>query len=75
MRNAGGAVGPNLDSLIALDYFLGTLEDVLVVQHTGKYTKATYIHGLAGTSGPGVRRNWLMHIRLWCIAYERTSHS
>ncbi|ROW07229.1 hypothetical protein VMCG_03778 [Cytospora schulzeri] len=34
VRNAGGAVGPNLESLIALDYYLGTLEDVLVIQHT-----------------------------------------
>lgn len=35
VRNAGGSVGSALDSLIALDYFIGTFEDIFVIQHTG----------------------------------------
>lgn len=35
VRTGGGAVAPNLDYLIGLDYLLGGFEDVLVIQHTG----------------------------------------
>lgn len=35
VRNGGGAVGPQLHILLAMDHFLGTLEDVFVIQHTG----------------------------------------
>ncbi|KAJ4390627.1 hypothetical protein N0V93_004224 [Gnomoniopsis smithogilvyi] len=34
IRNAGGAVAPALPSLIALDYFFGSFEDILIIQHT-----------------------------------------
>ncbi|CAN8102297.1 unnamed protein product [Discula destructiva] len=34
VRNGGGAVAPNLNSLIALDSFLGSFEDIFVIQHT-----------------------------------------
>lgn len=36
IRNGGGAVAPALSSLIALDYLLGSFEDVFVIQHTGQ---------------------------------------
>lgn len=37
VRNGGGAVGSQLQILLAMDYFLGTLEDVFVIQHTGMF--------------------------------------
>jgi hypothetical protein len=35
VRSGGGAVEPQLHALPAMDYFLGTLEDIFVIQHTG----------------------------------------
>jgi hypothetical protein len=35
VRNGGGAVGPQLHIVPAMDYFLGPLEDIFVIQHTG----------------------------------------
>lgn len=59
VRNGGGAVGPQLQALLALDHFLGSLEDVFVIQHTGASLEKRTLHG-----------DLLTWHRLRCVAHD-----